>query len=146
MEKITPNQIITGHIFLYDLGTDSDGCGTEMAPTKLDWQDIKWCEENNEDFNQRHKPMPLTTTDLVLNGFTEDNNGHFWKDLLTHYLEFIPMLDGFYPIWAQMPEMSSEDEQRAGLNRIQYFHEFQTLLFTLTGAWAEKFKVSPGEL
>jgi hypothetical protein len=116
---------------------DEDGSGYQWEPTKLDWQDIKWCEENNEDFNKVHAPLKLTTDLILMNGFVTDDNGHLWKDLMTHYIEFIPGEDGWYPVWAQMPEMSSEDEQRTSMNRIIWFHEFQTLLFTLTGAWAK---------
>lgn len=137
MENIKPNQILIGSTLLYCVGV-SEGNNPQWEPTKLHWQDIKWCEEHNLDFNTNHRPLKLTTTHFVLNGFTEDNNGHFWKDLQTHYLEFIPMPDGMYPVWAQMPEMNSEPERRTSLRQIQYFHEFQTLLFTLTGAWVEK--------
>ena len=77
-------------------------------------------------------PIPLTPEWLVLNGHSEDNNGHFWINLQTHYLELITMPDGFYPIYAQLPEMSSEDEQRVGLNRINFIHEYQNLFFALT--------------
>ena len=78
-------------------------------------------------------PIELTPDILVSHNFTEDNNGHFWKDLHSHYLEFIPMPDGFYPIWASVGEMSSEPEQRVSLNRINYVHQLQNLFWVLTG-------------
>lgn len=107
--------------------------GIDWDATKIDVQDLQWCEDNNENFNEVHKGIELTTVILVMSGFTEDNNGHFWIDLQTHYLEFIPMHDGFYPIYAQLPELSSEAEQRVGLNKIQFVHELENLFFVLTG-------------
>lgn len=127
---IKPDQIMTGHIFLHRV---DNGGEYQWEPTKIDWQDIKWCEENNEDFNNVHAPLKLTTDLILMNGFMKDDNGHLWKDLITHYLEFIPAIDGWYPVWAQMPEMSSEDEHRTSMHRILWFHEFQTLMFVLTG-------------
>jgi hypothetical protein len=106
---IQPNQILTGTYLQYFIG--EEGC--EWDTTKLDWQDIKWCEEDNDNFNKVHKPIPLTTTHLVLNGFSEDNNGHFSKNCQTHWLEIIPVKDGMYPVWIQLPEMSFEQETEA---------------------------------
>lgn len=107
--------------------------GFDLDATKIDWQDLKWLEEKPENFNEVHKPIELTTTILVLNGFTEDNNGTFWLNLQTHYLEFIVAQDGFYPIYAQLPELSSEAEQRVGMTRINYVHELENLFFVLVG-------------
>lgn len=118
-----------GNHLKYFIG--EDGC--DWDATKIDWQDLKWIEEKPENFNDVHKGIELTTVILVMSGFTEDNNGHFWIDLKTHYLEFIPMADEFYPIYAQLPELSSEAEQRVGLSRIQFVHELENLFFVLTG-------------
>jgi hypothetical protein len=109
--------------------------GIDWDATKIDVQDLQWCEEKNENFNEVHKGIELTTTILVMSGFTEDNHNRFtvWKDLQTHYLEFIVMPDGFYPMYAQLPELSSEEEQRVALNRIKYVHELENLFFVLTG-------------
>jgi hypothetical protein len=42
--------------------------------------------------------------------------------------------DGFYyPLYAQDPEMSHEDEQRVFMNRIESLHELQNLFFAITG-------------
>jgi len=109
--------------------------GIDWDATKIDVQDLQWCEDKNENFNEVHKGIELTTTILVMSGFTEDNHNRFtvWKDLQTHYLEFIVMPDGFYPMYAQLPELSSEEEQRVALNRIKYVHELENLFFVLTG-------------
>ena len=98
--------------------------GIDWDATKIDVQDLQWCEEKNENFNEVHKGIELTTTILVMSGFTEDNHKR---------LEFIEMPDGFYPMYAQLPELSSEEEQRVALNRIKYVHELENLFFVLTG-------------
>lgn len=54
-------------------------------------------------------------------------------NLQTHYLEIISAADGWYPLYAQVPEFSSEAEQRVGLQRIEYIHELENLFFVLTG-------------
>jgi hypothetical protein len=50
---IQPNDLRVGSQLNYDTGE-----GIEL--TTLDWQDIKWCEESNADFNEAHKPIVLT--------------------------------------------------------------------------------------
>ena len=66
-------------------------------------------------------------------GFVKDNNGNYWIDLQTHYLELMPSNGYWYPVYAQLPEMSQECEQRVNTNRIKFVHELQNLFFALTG-------------
>lgn len=82
---------------------------------------------------ETYEPIFITNAFLVLNKFTEDNNGTFWLNLQTHYLELIKMPDGYYPVYAQLPELSSEAEQRVSLNKISYVHQLQNLYYCLTG-------------
>lgn len=77
--------------------------------------------------------IPLTEEWLLKFGFVKDNNGNYWIDLQTHYLELIPSNSYWYPVYAQVPEMSSEEEQSVSLNRIKNVHQLQNLYFTLTG-------------
>jgi len=53
---ITSNELRTGNLLQYFIGEEN----CDWDTTKLDWQDIKWCEEENENFNKVHKPIPLT--------------------------------------------------------------------------------------
>ena len=126
---IQKTDLRTGNHLKYYIGEE----GVAWDATKIDWQDIKWCEENNENFNEVHKGIDITTTILVMSGFTEDNSGSFWYNMQTHYLEIIVGADGFYPIYAQLPELSSEEEQRVGLQRVRFIHELENLFFVLTG-------------
>ena len=80
-----------------------------------------------------YTPIAISNAFLVLNKFSEDNNGHFWLNLQTHYLELIPMPDGYYPVYIQLPEMSSESEQRVGLHKINFVHQLENLHYWLTG-------------
>ena len=76
-------------------------------------------------------PIPLTPEILENCGFGADVNYDFYFDMQTHGLEIRCMTDGFYPIYIQYSEMSSENEQRVGLERINYVHELQNLFFVL---------------
>ena len=126
---IQKTDLRTGNHLKYYIGEE----GVTWDATKIDWQDIQWCEEKNENFNEVHKGIDITTTILVMSGFTEDNNGNFWYNLQTHYLEIIVGVDGFYPIYAQLAEFTSEAEQRVGLQRVRFIHELENLFFVLTG-------------
>lgn len=70
-------------------------------------------------------------------GFKKDNNGNWWIDLQTHYLELMSSNGYWYPTYVQVPEMSHEDEQRVNTNRIQFIHELQNLFFALTATELE---------
>ncbi len=82
-------------------------------------------------------PIQLTPDLLIKNGFTEDNSVHLWLNLQTHYLELITAMDGYYPVYVQIPEMNSEIQPyfplRVSLARINYVHQLQNLIYTLTG-------------
>lgn len=78
------------------------------------------------------QPIPITEDWLKRIGFKKSNA--FWIDLTTHYLELIgPVHNYYYPVYAEIGELSSEPEQRVSLNRIQYVHQLQNLYFALTG-------------
>ena len=104
-----------GNHLQYFIG--ADGC--EWDTTKIDWHDLKWCDEKNENFNQVHKGIPIGDTFLHANGFVRDgeNLGNLWINLQTHYLELISAADGWYPTYIRLPEMSSEAEQRVVLKK-----------------------------
>jgi hypothetical protein len=77
--------------------------------------------------------IPITPAFLEANHFQKDEHGHYWRDFVTHYLELIPSLDGFYPFWCKLPEMSCESEQGVPLNRLQFVNELQNLFFAIYG-------------
>lgn len=53
----------------------------------------------------------------------------YWKDFRTHYIELVPMPDGFYPTIVQLPQLQWEEEdQRVLLPKIEYCDELEDLL------------------
>lgn len=82
---------------------------------------------------EKLKPIPLTPEWLERFGF----NSELWINLNTHYFELIHTkengVDWFYPVYAEINELSCEMEQQVSLNRIQYVHQLQNLYFALTG-------------
>lgn len=87
-----------------------------------------------EDLN----PEPIEESDLRELGFANSGDSR-WVDFQTHYLELTPSAEGYwYPVYAQYAELSSEDEQRVSLNRIQYLHELENLVWVLKGIKLER--------
>lgn len=83
------------------------------------------------------KGVKLNDGLLSLYGFKKDGLGNMWIDLMTHWFS-LRLVDGFYyPLYAQVPEMSHEDEQRVFMNRIESLHELQNLFFAITGTELE---------
>lgn len=80
-----------------------------------------------------YNPIPLTEEWLLRFGFLKADEWHFWINLQTHYFELMYSNLHWYPIIAQLPEMSIEEEQRVGLNAIYHVHQLQNLYFGLTG-------------
>lgn len=111
---------------------------------RIDWWETlnKACMDMNINGQKVHpltenveycQPIPLTEQWLLDFGFIKDGNGHWWKNLVTHYLELIEMNKWFFPVFVELPELSNEQEQRVGLPRIGSVHEMQNLFFALTG-------------
>lgn len=79
------------------------------------------------------EPIPLTEEWLLKFGFKKDDKS-FWKHWLNYYLELTNFgAEYWYPIYAEVPELSGNDEQRIHLTCIQYVHQLQNLYFALTG-------------
>ena len=77
-------------------------------------------------------PIQLTEEILLKFGFEKDENEIFHIDLFTHYLELMYSMDCYYPIYIEKAQMSSENEQRIGLNNLEFVHQLQNLHFALT--------------
>lgn len=104
------------------------------------WLEWVWAdgEADNTDCDlDSVKGIEITDDWLIDFGFKKDNNGNYWIDLQTHYLELMLSNGHWYPTYAQVPEMSHEDEQRISINRIEFVHELQNLFFALTGTELE---------
>ena len=112
------NELRTGNLFLYDIGVDSDGVGTEWQPTALDWQDIKWCGEDPKGFNLVHSPIPLTEEWLLRFGFENDPSDYQWIFKDKFCIDYFQDEEGFW----FLPS-----------NRIYTVHQLQNLYHALYG-------------
>lgn len=70
------NELRTGNLLNYDT---SEG---ETLPTKIDWQDLKWLDEDPKGFNLVHTPIPLTEELIKDFGFanSKTQDKFFTKD------------------------------------------------------------------
>ena len=94
---------------------------------------VKVSKNGGEIYSSNVYMIPITKPFLEANHFQKDENGHYWRDFVTNYLELIPSLDGFYPLWCKLPEMSCESEQCVPLHRLQFVNELQNLFFAIHG-------------
>ena len=79
------------------------------------------------------RPIKLNKEWLTKLGFVKDDNASYWIDLQSHYLELVQHDNRWTPIYAQVPELSNEDEQRVSMSNIEHVHQLQNLYFALTG-------------
>lgn len=111
------NELRTGNLLNYDT---SEG---ETLPTKIDWQDLKWLDEDPKGFNLVHTPIPLTEQWIKELGFETDK---------THDKYFI-INDGM--------AISMADEKvrfiqgnfvcQLVIREIKYVHELQNLIYAI---------------
>ena len=66
MKPLTPQELSIGNLLNYDTGE-----GIELSV--IDWQDLRWLQENPESFNNSHTPVPLTPEILEGFGFVKDD-------------------------------------------------------------------------
>lgn len=136
---ITANEIRTGNLFQYFIG--EEGC--EWDTKKLDWQDIKWCEEENENFNKVHQPIPLTEAWIEDFGFRlQVVSKHDFKFNRVVRTDKVYTTNPFNLEEEDTFEIEvvkdGDDNQvrRIGLkgieSNIQFVHELQNLYFALT--------------
>jgi len=79
--------------------------------------------------------QPITKSHLEEFGFTELLQGVFrvLTEPPTHALELVAGVDGWYPVYVQFSELSSEPEQAVHLHRVQSVHELLVLYKALSG-------------
>jgi len=113
----------TGNLLNY---TTSEG---DILPTSLDWQDLKWLEEDPEGFEPVNGYIPLTEEWLLKFGFeivydsvyrtrydlSEDYRFGYDFNKLTNFVSKGCRFKGYY------------------FNHILYVHQIQNLYFSLTG-------------
>ena len=115
----TIHDLKCGNILNYDTGEEG------IAPTVIDWQDLKWLTENPDDFNKYHSPKPLTE-DVLKQFGAMDNNGNYLWLLGDIELSWITT-DEYFELEYQTPNLSWR------ILPMRYVHELQNLYYCLTG-------------
>ena len=122
------SELRIGNCLQYYIG--EDGC--EWDTSKIDWQDLRWCDEKNKIFNHVHKGIPITEKILKDSGFSPFDGGDFFIENGDLAIVLRNTSDDWYPSILQRAEMSFEEDQIIFLNRIEYVHELQNLFFAIT--------------
>lgn len=125
-----------------------EGCEWEF--TKIDAQDILWCESKNENFNKVHKPIPITEEWLKNFGFQDANNtkeetknptlGYWLSWHIEIEKEDIRIdknkkdVTRYFITLAKWEKEECFIYSRGYMNiRIKHVHQLQNLYFALTG-------------
>lgn len=125
---IKENELRIGSVINY---TTDEG---DILPSVMDWQDIKWIQEDAKGFNLVHSPIDLTEEILLKCGFSKDGykNGFLGKDFKSGniIIDFVlcePFKKG------EFNKFYSHDLEGYKYVEIQYLHQLQNLYFALTG-------------
>ena len=117
---IKPNDLRIGNIVEYYINEE----GIEWEASKLDWQDIRWASEANENFNKVNRGIPLTEDWLVKLGFVKsewDNNNSFRKMVGNNDYTIV-----FYSSCVcEIGDIITKE--------IKHVHQLQNLIFAITG-------------
>jgi hypothetical protein len=135
---IQVNELREGNLLQYFIGEE----GYEWEPTKITYHDLRWCSEENENFNGVHKPIPLTEEWLLKLGLHKaDRVGRYG------YIYRICEIDSCWCVEKDWREDSShffgieytdtvEELMDRSFNfsyELRYVHQLQNLIFALTG-------------
>ncbi len=132
---IDARELRTGNLLNYDT---SEG---ETLPTKIDWQYLKWLDEDTKVFNLVHTPIPLTEEILLKCGFEKNECVSNFNDTFS----IVSKSNSRRAVGLHQPKqfentsiyfvMFREDVgiDFSDLNEIEYLHELQNLYFALTG-------------
>jgi hypothetical protein len=128
------NELRIGNLYEYRMYDELEKPKSWWEVCRIDHEDITRLCLYPEDKDYRAIPIKkellLKTSIDGLNAIND--NGTVWFPAHDgSYLE-LRQADGFwYPIIGCSPEVSSDGEQRIGLERISFMHEFQNLVFAL---------------
>ena len=137
MENLSAKNLRIGNLVgIEETALHADGCNHLEAIFEIEElrKDIVFFKGFHDgEYYKDLKGVQLNDGLLSLYGFERDGPWYMSINLMTHWLS-LRFADGFYyPLYAEVPEMSHEDEQRVFLNRIQSLHELQNLFFAITG-------------
>jgi len=132
---IKANELRIGNRLLYHINED----GIEWEVCTVDWHDLKWISQDQEGFNKKHKPIPLTEEVLKAWGFESNKEFMYTKnfnavELYNECIEFF-----FEPneeVCITLRQMESDNHNEMShvfIRKIMYLHNLQNLYFALTG-------------
>lgn len=132
---IKPNEIRLGN--WYNHKANWSYRNKEEIEYSFEWEDLDWvalseCKLELTDI----QPIPLTPEVLEKCGFRESKKQpvHFINlGNPAKQLELLKSGEYFYPSIYQAAEVSSENDGTVYVNRIQYLHQLQNLIYALTG-------------
>jgi len=121
---------------IYDLKTGNvinyhseDG---EIFPHKIDWQDLKWLEEDPKGFNMVHSPIKLAEEHLLLFGFSDKDYkpGFIGIDYSGNViLDFVLTKPLHKGEWQKFYVFEFADHR---FLKFDYLHEFQNFFYSIT--------------
>jgi hypothetical protein len=116
-----------GNILNYDTGE-------EIITTVIDWQDLKCLDENPDDFNKSHSPIPLTEELLLKLGFSDEEykGGYIGKDFKSGnmILDFVLTKPLFKGPWQNYYTFDFEGARHI---KIEFVHELQNFYYCIAG-------------
>jgi hypothetical protein len=115
------SELRTGNILNYDT---AEG---DILPTKIDWQDLKWLDEDARGFNLVHTPIPISEDILVKCGFEE-----IYKSQFTLRFDYEPNTK-FGAGWNLVNGHFHVRYIREQFTHIKFLHQLQNLYYALTG-------------
>ena len=106
----------------------------DILPTRIDWQDFQWIDENEKGFNLFHSPIPITEELLIMAGFKVLESSVYKQ----FYIGINPVTkDWLFDLaWLEKPELIGAPNvpfYRNGYHAIHFVHQLQNLYFALTG-------------
>jgi hypothetical protein len=103
----------------------------DILPSKMDWQDFKWIDEDEKGFNLVHSPIPITEELLIKAGFRLYETGYFCLDILGEKFYFT--IGAKYDKTPKIIMDNGKDALSYTLKHIQHLHQLQNLYHALTG-------------
>jgi len=128
--EINITDLRTGNVLSYTTAEGDD------LDTAVDWQDLKWLEEDPKGFNLAHKPIPLSDDVLVKLSFKKVSDSQKWvKDDIVWSKEYLQLNKWYKNAFDAYFMLPGFKHTAVSFNSrpIKYVHQLQNLYFSLTG-------------
>ncbi len=130
------NELRTGNLLNYKT---AEG---DVLPTKIDWQDLKWLDEDPKGFNSVHDGVLLTDKLMEEYGFKENFMGDCsWFEETGKYIHGTHSKSVGHGIMSLLCDTEGWHYSFPNASiwrKLEFFHEVQNLYFVTTGEEIEK--------